>query len=232
MLLALWSPKGGSGTSVVAASLALGLAARHGRARLVDPFGDQLAILGLGAEPEHGLTDWLATAPDVAADGLDRLAVGAGAGVLLLPPGAGSVGHASAAAGRALAAALRESSLPAVADLGGATEPALAALRDDATHPVLLLRSCYLALRRAVRDPSTFRSVGVIVVEERGRGLPASEIADLVDLPLLGVVPDRFEIGRAVDAGVLVTRPPEPLVRAIDDVVDALDVLPLPEREA
>jgi MinD superfamily P-loop ATPase len=46
VLIALWSPKGGSGTSVVAASLAL-VAAERFEARLADLGGDQPAILGL-----------------------------------------------------------------------------------------------------------------------------------------------------------------------------------------
>ena len=76
MLLALWSPKGGSGTSVFAASLALVLA--RGAAsgcRLADLDGDQPAIFGLGAEPELGLLDWLAAGPETPTEALDRLAV-------------------------------------------------------------------------------------------------------------------------------------------------------------
>ena len=49
MLVCLWSPKGGSGTSVFAAACALALA-RDGGARLADLRGDQPAILGLGAD--------------------------------------------------------------------------------------------------------------------------------------------------------------------------------------
>ena len=52
-LLTLWSPKGGSGTSVFAAACALVLARGPG-ARLVDLGGDQPAIFGLGAEPRTG----------------------------------------------------------------------------------------------------------------------------------------------------------------------------------
>ena len=52
VLLALWSPKGGSGTSVLAADLlARGRPRRRGAVRLGDLDGDQPAIFGLGAEP-------------------------------------------------------------------------------------------------------------------------------------------------------------------------------------
>ncbi len=60
MLLTLWSPKGGSGTSVLAAACALVLARRADGARLVDLAGDQPAIFGLPTDPGTGLADWLA----------------------------------------------------------------------------------------------------------------------------------------------------------------------------
>ncbi len=67
MLLALWSPKGGSGTSVVAAALALVAAGRE-ETRLADLGGDQPAILSLpqlpaDAGPSGGLAGWLAAGP-------------------------------------------------------------------------------------------------------------------------------------------------------------------------
>ena len=57
MLVICWSPKGGSGTSVVAAALALGHADR-GEAVLVDLVGDQGAILGVET-PEVGVVGGL-----------------------------------------------------------------------------------------------------------------------------------------------------------------------------
>src|SRR5262245_66603198 len=86
MLFALWSPKGGSGTSVLAAACATALA-RRGGCRLADLGGDLPAILGLGADPETGLAEWLATGPDAPADALDRLAVEVAPGLALIPPG-------------------------------------------------------------------------------------------------------------------------------------------------
>ena len=72
-LLAFWSPKGGSGTSVIAAACALHAAQTTGSVRLVDLCGDQPAILGLGADPETGVADWLAAGPTAPTDALDRL---------------------------------------------------------------------------------------------------------------------------------------------------------------
>ena len=57
MLVCFWSPKGGSGTSVIAAAAALVLA-RETDARIVDLSGDQPAVLGLAHDPVPGLLDW------------------------------------------------------------------------------------------------------------------------------------------------------------------------------
>ena len=84
MLLALWSPKGGSGTSVVAAAIALVLAGR-GPTRLADLAGDQPAILGLPPEPTAGLAGWLAGGPGVPSEALDRLVLDVVPGLALLP---------------------------------------------------------------------------------------------------------------------------------------------------
>ena len=83
-LLALWSPKGGAGTSVVAAACSLVLA-RSGPTRLADLAGDQPAVLGLGADPVLGLGDWLAVGPEAPGEALDRLVVEVAPGCGLLP---------------------------------------------------------------------------------------------------------------------------------------------------
>lgn len=86
MLVTCWSVKGGSGTTVVAAALAILLARRLAEgALLVDAGGDAPCALGL---PEHGapgLADWLAAPSEIGADALDRLLVDAAPGLSLLP---------------------------------------------------------------------------------------------------------------------------------------------------
>ena len=62
MLVCFWSPKGGSGTSVIAAAAALVLA-RETDARVVDLAGDQPAVLGLAHDPVPGLLDWMRAGP-------------------------------------------------------------------------------------------------------------------------------------------------------------------------
>ena len=224
MLVALWSPKGGSGTSVLAAACAAALA-RRGPCRLADLAGDQPAILGLGADPDAGLADWLATGPDAPVDALDRLAVEVAPDLQLVPAGVPRLlaPAAAAEAGAALGAALRVGGQPCVVDAGRADLPASRMVVEVADCSVVVVRGCYLTLRRAVHAPLTARAAGIAFVDEPGRALGATEARDVLERPVLVRVPVRPAIARAVDAGVLAVRPPEPLARAVSRLVDRLE---------
>ncbi len=224
MLLALWSPKGGSGTSVLAAACSLVLARGRG-ARLADLGGDQPAIFGLAADPPTGLADWLAAGPEAPTDALERLAVEVAPGVTLLPrgQGAGALAPVAAAeAGAALAVALRDGPVPTVADLGAVADPAARAVAEVADASAVVVRGCYLALRRAVRTPVLARASGVVLVEEPGRSLGAREVADVLGRPVLARVTLRSVVARSVDAGVLATRLPEPMARPASELLAAV----------
>jgi cellulose biosynthesis protein BcsQ len=227
VLVALWSPKGGSGTSVLAAACAVVLA-RHGGVRLADLAGDQPAIFGLGNDPETGLADWLATGPEAPTDALDRLTVAAAPGVALVPRGTGPgplAPVAEAEAGAALAVALRDGPVPCVVDAGGASTPAARAVVEVADAAVVVMRGCYLSLRRAVRSPLLPRTAGIAFVEEAGRSLGPTELRDVLDRPVLARVPVRANVARAVDAGVVADRLPDPIARAATTLLARLGVL-------
>jgi Mrp family chromosome partitioning ATPase len=225
VFLALWSPKGGSGTSVVAASLAL-VAASRGRTRLADLGGDQPAILGLPAEPPapgavDGLSGWLAAGPSAATEWLDALATPVAPDLSLLPLGSGPLDSADPEAGAALAVALRDGATT-ILDAGAASGPAGRGAAEVSDRLFVVLRPCYLALRRAVDDPRLASSVGAILVDEPGRVLDADDVAAVLSVPVVGRFPVRPEIARAVDAGVLRDRLPAALGAAAAAVLDQL----------
>jgi hypothetical protein len=231
MLLSLWSSKGGSGTSTVAATCAL-LLARRGGARLADLAGDQPSLLGLDAEPGTGLGDWLAAGAEAPVDALDRLAVEAAPDLVLLPLGEAPPATAAPEAGAALAVALRDHAVPTVADLGRADTPAAQAIAEVADLTVLVLRACYLGLRRALSSEVTALSSGVVLVEETGRALRPEDVADVLALPVLARVALRPAVARAVDAGVLARRLPDALSRPAERLLDRLGVTGTPAGEA
>jgi hypothetical protein len=202
---------------VLAAACAVVLARESGvGARLADLDGDQPAIFGLGADPAVGLADWLRAGPEAPTEALDRLAVEVAPAVALLASGAGErtlAPVAAAEAGAALAVALRDGAVPTIVDCGRASEPATRAVAEVADVTVVVVRGCYLALRRAVHSPALAPTTGAVLVEERERSLTGKEVADVLDVPVLARVAVRTNVFRAVDAGVLAARLPDSLAR-------------------
>jgi hypothetical protein len=234
VLVALWSAKGGSGTSVFTAACAIVLArdTRHSGdargVRVADLAGDQPAIFGLGADPALGLADWLGAGPEAPTEALDRLLVEVAPGIGMLPRGgqkrAAAAAPAPAEAGAALAVALGHGSVPTLVDCGTVTEPAVRAVVEVADVSLVVLRGCYLALRRAVHAPALACTSGAVLLEEPGRTLSARDVSDVFDLPVLARVPVKPIVARAVDAGVLATRLPDSLARPAGDLVHRLAV--------
>ena len=210
MLVAVWSVKGGSGTTVVAASLGLLLAATDGRGvTLVDLGGDQPAALGVPDPSGPGVADWLAAGDDVATDSLRRLEIEVSPGLRLIPRGSRP---ATGGSGERLAAALG-GERHAVVDCGPPESPVGLAVAGAAGLSLLVLRPCYLALRRALAVP--LRPSGVILVREDGRSLSGRDVEDVLGVPVRAEVAWHPSIARQVDAGLLATRLPRALAREL-----------------
>jgi hypothetical protein len=214
MLVCFWSPKGGSGTSVIAAASALVLA-RETDARIIDLSGDQPAVLGLAHDPAPGLFDWMRAGPGAPTDALEHLALDAAPRLVLLPAGDPLGLPAAPEAGAALAVALDVDPRPGVCDLGRLDDPAALAFAEVAGLGIVVLRGCYLGLRRAVRHPAIADAVGAILIDEHGRSLGAPDVEDVLGIPVLATIPARTAIARAVDAGVLPSRLPDSLGRPL-----------------
>jgi hypothetical protein len=228
VLVCCWSPKGGSGCSVFAAACALVLARSAGGVRLADLAGDQPPILGLPADPPAGLREWLRVGVDAPVDALDRLAVHGAHGCTLLPAGRADLSGVPPEAGAALGVALGAQPTPTIVDAGIPDAPAAEALLAVADANVVVLRSCYLALRRAVRMTPTSRATGAVLVEEAGRALGARDVADVLGVPVLATVTVRSSVARIVDAGVFPVRLPDTVAKPARAVLARLGV---PGRE-
>jgi MinD-like ATPase involved in chromosome partitioning or flagellar assembly len=220
VLVTCWSVKGGSGTTVVAAALAVLLSRRlpssDGGVLLVDAGGDLGAALGL-AEPggAPGLTDWLEAPADVGPGSLDRLVVPVGSGLSLLPRGSSRpVGSSSVRPGASAERLLDAmAGRPLVVVDAGPPSSFAVEVAAASTLSLLVIRPCYLALRRALAAP--VRPSGVVVVEEPKRSLDALDIEDVLGVPVQAVVPWSPDIARAVDAGLLGARLPRTLATAL-----------------
>jgi hypothetical protein len=198
VLIACWSAKGGAGTTVVTAALGLVLARRHpAGALLVDLAGDLPAALGL--PPEAGTAGTAGAAGEVAVGRLP-LALLASASPAVDP------------------AALRRDPRIVVADCGRLDAPdapggPLAAAAD---RSLLVLRPCYLGLRRAMA--CEVRPTGVVLVTEAGRAITAPDVEDSLGVPVVAEVLVTDAVARAVDAGLLASRLPRTLLRDLRSV--------------
>lgn len=201
MLVVCWSPKGGVGTSVIAAALAVRAAADGAETLLVDLAGDQPAILGIEAGTREGVGDWLGAGDDVPIDALAALEVPVADRLCLLPRGQlGSTDRL-----RVFGALIAAGGRTVVVDAGIAHDSSWA----PAGHrSVLVLRTCYLGARRAgVVDPSSL----LVVIDEPGRALRASDIGAAVGVEPWLRLPADPAVARAVDAGLLTARLPRSL---------------------
>lgn len=221
MLHTLWSVKGGSGVTVVAAALGAALAERSGRAVVVDLCGDQLAALGLAEPAAPGVTDWLAS-PEGGARSLARLSVPVDDRLAVLPRGGAFDWPEDGAA--QLIAALDALPCPVVVDAGvRPIDPSAAGhLHRELCRSgssVLVTRACYLSLRRAAAldtEPDA-----VVLVREVGRSLERADVQAALRRPVLATVDWDPSIARAVDAGLLGRRVPRRLTRSLRGLLTA-----------
>jgi hypothetical protein len=216
VLSALWSAKGGAGTTTTAVALA-DISRRSHRTTdtlLVDLAGDLPAALGL-PDPELGATEWMAS--DAGPEALTRIEHVVAEGVSLLP--LGNTSDFPAARATALVVVLGADHRDVVVDVGllGASTSPLAVLRDLVTdaadRSLLVTRSCYLALRRAARCDRT--PDGVILVRESGRALDRGDVEGLLSVPVVAEVDTDPAVARAIDAGLLLTSGPRHVARAL-----------------
>jgi len=162
-VIVCWSLKGGSGTTVVSAALALTLAQRNNApVRIVDLAGDIPSALGIAEPSGEGVTNWL---QQEQRQPIQSLQIPVTARVSLLPRGDGHLMHhdLSAELCNILATELDTSTELTVVDAGSGHIPQLI---NNATTSLLVIRPCYLALRKAAH--LSVKPHGIVLIHETG----------------------------------------------------------------
>jgi hypothetical protein len=216
MIVTCWSVKGGSGTSVVAAGLAVAWAGDR-PVLAVDLAGDLPAVLGLAAPTGPGVHDWLQAGSGVGAAALQALAVDAGPGLRVLHRGGPAAGAAAddirrdVTEGRwaAFAEAMAAAGSDVVIDAGLAPLPPGLGATSQAS--LLVLRPCFLALRRVPTAGDV--PAGAVVINEPGRALGRRDIERVLGIRIAAEMRVDPAVARAVDAGLLLSRLPSSLVQ-------------------
>lgn len=211
MVTLCWAAKGGSGTTVITSTLAL---ESTRPALLVDLDGDVPMMLGMAEPDRPGVSDWLDSGG--APTQLDDLLVDIDDLTTLLPHRGV---HDSAAApatdarwrelGAWCDAWARSTGGEVWIDAGTGTPPA--ALAASVEQRWLVTRPCYLSLRRAAG--AAVRPTGVVLVDEPGRSLRVRDVERSIAAPIVTRLLIDPRVARAVDAGLLMSRPPRTIRR-------------------
>ncbi len=204
MISVLYAAKGGSGTTVLTASIG---ATAERPTLLVDLAGDVPGALGLAEPDTPGVLDWLRS--DAPAVRLHDLEIDGAQGLSVLHRGA--PGAAPGPRWDALAAALALDGRDIVIDAGTGDPPT--ALVAAADRTLLVCRACYLGLRAAARART--RPTGIVLVEEPGRSLGVGAVEAAIGAPVVASVLLDPAIARAVDSGLLAGRVPRGLRRVL-----------------
>jgi hypothetical protein len=218
VLICLWTLKAGSGCSVTAALAGL-QRATHSSVTLVDPHGDLAAVLGVAHPTGPGVRDWIDAGDDAPPQALAGVATSVAPGLQLVGPGTADLTRAELT--EMQLAALEAADDTVLVDAGCVTRDdrlgALARrLAAGATRSILVTRPCYLALRR-IADAPVIPS-GVVLLAEPGRALRRGDVEQAVGAPVVASIAVDPAIARAVDAGLLASRPPRGAGRALAGV--------------
>jgi hypothetical protein len=200
---------------VVAAGLAL-VRSKHRDGSppvvLVDLGGDAPAVLGMAEPATPGVVDWLNS--DAPATALDDLALSVNDDLVVVPRGYGALPSVEATRWALMARYLAQRDSAAVLDCGPLRPPP-STLTNDALS-VMVLRPCYLALRRVAGQSLT--ADRVVLVDEPGRVLRRPDVEHVVGRRVTAHLELDPAIARAVDAGLLAGRLPLQLSQGLKRV--------------
>lgn len=215
MVTLCWAAKGGSGTTVITTTLAL---ESTRPALLVDLAGEVPAVLGMAEPDRPGVSEWLDSGG--APTQLDDLLIDIDDLTVLLPHHGNHLAtpdpaNPTDARWGGLVEWLRawqgSSGGEVWIDAGTGTPPATLAAGVD--HRWLVTRPCYLSLRRITG--AAVQPTGVVLVDEPGRALRVRDVERSTAAPVVARLLIDPKVARAVDAGLLVSRPPLTLRRCL-----------------
>jgi len=164
--------------------------------------GDIPSALGIAEPSGEGISNWLQQQQPPT---IQSLQIPVTARVSLIPRGDGPLMHHALTTEHcnALATELDTSHELTVVDAGSGHIPQLV---NNATTSLLVIRPCYLALRKAAH--LAVKPHGIVLINEPGRSLGKRDVESVVGAPVLVELPLDPTIARCVDAGLLASRIP------------------------
>jgi len=193
------SPKGGNCTTVTATAYALLLAASGIPTVLIDLCGDVPAAAGMAEPTTPGINDWLGESSISDAQSLVTLGTPFDNDLVIVHRGSSFV--EGQPRWTDLANAITTLPMNVIIDAGIAFIPD--ELRHAVSQVTMVVKPCYLSLRRASRMQ---RPTQLFVVCEESRALTIKDVGHVLGMPVTCEIPYTPAISRAVDAGMLPSR--------------------------
>ena len=207
-IITVHATKGGQCVTTITAALGVLHAQAGQRTLLIDTGGDLPAILGKSEPLSVGLADYLIN-PNIS---LDDITINIDENLHIVTRGTGPIAFTTYTYGL-ITGGLGDYDT-VIIDAGTfADEWNLHADRN-----VFVTRPCYLAVRRAIH--LTQRPTEVVFMAEPGRALSAHDIEVVLGVPIAATVPVDIDTARIIDAGILQSRMPQQMSRALAALVN------------
>jgi CobQ/CobB/MinD/ParA nucleotide binding domain len=212
-IITVRATKGGQGVTTITAALGLLHAQAGHRTLLIDTGGDLPAILGKPEPLSVGLSDYLID-PNIT---LDDITINIAENFDVVTRGAGPIAFTTYTYGL-ITCGLGEYDT-VIIDAGTCADE----WNRHADRDVLVTRPCYLAVRRAIHLPQ--RPTEVVFMAEPGRALSARDIEVVLGVPIAATLPVDMDTARIIDAGILGSRMPQQMSRALAALVNSASSL-------
>lgn len=231
MLITVFSPKGGSGTTTCAALIAKSFSQQFSIPTvLIDAYdGDVETVVGVDSESEYGFIQWT-EAKDPTANNLARIATSISDNFSFVsyssvkndkynaPAPSQSIQEKNQKAAQ-LVEALSNNESNYVIDIGTNVNESTNAIIEASDIVVMVIKGCYISLNRASSHPYSSSADSVIVLSEPGRTITSKQICDVLRIKCVIEIEARRDFAKCIDAGILIFRTPKNMIGAIDQFV-------------
>lgn len=232
MLITVFSPKGGSGSTTCSALIAKSFSTKFKtKTVLIDAHnGDLQTVVGVEPKSEYGFVQWV-QAKFPSQKNLDRISNRINENLSYVTFSSivnddfnidlDTINHDTEnTLTKKLVDALSNTENIYVIDVGTKSDEIAKAFIEASDLVFMVIRGCYVGLSRAMAHPFRKNIDVVLVIEESGRTITSKQITSALKLNCVIEVEARRDYAKSIDAGVMLFRTPKNMISSIDHFVD------------
>ncbi len=226
MLITVFSPKGGSGTSTCAALIAKSFSIHmNNPTTLIDAHnGDIESVIGIDSESEYGFLQWIRSSSP-SSNNLQKISNYIDAKLSFVNYSSNiSDGYNNALVAEGtqfekVKNAFTDTDVNYVIDIGTNVNTLTTSLIESSDLVIMVMKECYVSLNRASAHPYVESADVAVVVKESGRSISSKQIGEVLKLRCFIEIEARRDFAKIIDAGVLLFRTPKNMISALNDFV-------------